>query len=472
MQKRKLEEKIYEDIRLALLGGTYQTNEYLPSIGEFTTMYAVGRNTIRSALRLLEEDGFIDQEKGRNAKVRFDLNDERYFHQFLTHVMGKAPFLQDVYHCMSLIIPEFAFHCLSTADASEHEKLKQMIRGIRATKLDESRMWTRKLGDFYRYVFSIGHNVLLSDLFSTMLRYIYIALPSSVLKQGMTKEIETYLPKQITGILSHLIVGEFEEMKAAIKQFLVEFSKGADALFLPYLQHAQKVTPVPFHWECRDIHECLYGHVITHIVKDIDQGIYQDRDELPSLQQLAKQYHVSLRTIKQAVKVLNDYHIVQTINGVGSIVTLTHDTKQTIVFDESVKGYIQDFTYANEVLLLCVKGIEHEFYETLEDEERYQIMEELQTQDHRLTPLLTHMLSRSPCLQELMRELSLHLQWNLCIQHLISKEVLSLDFNALKQKMIQALKEKEYSKCKEITHELLECALDMGRSALDKVQGV
>ncbi|MFV9510600.1 trehalose operon repressor [Tepidibacillus sp. LV47] len=67
MHRRYLE--IYEEIKNAILAGTYRPGEKLPSEHEFCQKYRVSRGTIRRALELLAEEGFVHSLHGKGVFV-------------------------------------------------------------------------------------------------------------------------------------------------------------------------------------------------------------------------------------------------------------------------------------------------------------------------------------------------------------------------------------------------------------------
>ncbi|RGC23697.1 GntR family transcriptional regulator [Absiella sp. AM54-8XD] len=74
MAELTITEQVYLKMKADIVCGKYEIVKDLPAILELCELFHVGRNTMRHALRLLEEDGLIKQEKGRNARVIFDLN--------------------------------------------------------------------------------------------------------------------------------------------------------------------------------------------------------------------------------------------------------------------------------------------------------------------------------------------------------------------------------------------------------------
>lgn len=61
--------QVYEDIKQKIQNGQYKEGEKLPSERNLYSEYDVSRITIREALKLLEEEGYIKREHGRGSYV-------------------------------------------------------------------------------------------------------------------------------------------------------------------------------------------------------------------------------------------------------------------------------------------------------------------------------------------------------------------------------------------------------------------
>lgn len=64
----------------------------------------------------------------------------------------------------------------------------------------------------------------------------------------------------------------------------------------------------------------LYLQVIDQIKKDIENGIYKERERLPSEYELSKQLGVSRATLREALRTLEEDNIVTRRHGVGTFV--------------------------------------------------------------------------------------------------------------------------------------------------------
>jgi len=57
------------NLRLAITQGQYEVGSRLPTEHELCDEYSVSRHTVRSALKLLEEEGLIERRPGRGTKI-------------------------------------------------------------------------------------------------------------------------------------------------------------------------------------------------------------------------------------------------------------------------------------------------------------------------------------------------------------------------------------------------------------------
>ncbi len=64
----------------------------------------------------------------------------------------------------------------------------------------------------------------------------------------------------------------------------------------------------------------LYLQVIDHLKKDIDAGVYKEKEKLPSEFDLSKQLGVSRATLREALRILEEENVIVRRHGVGTFV--------------------------------------------------------------------------------------------------------------------------------------------------------
>ncbi|MGM7701232.1 GntR family transcriptional regulator [Pseudalkalibacillus sp. Hm43] len=67
-------------------------------------------------------------------------------------------------------------------------------------------------------------------------------------------------------------------------------------------------------------HRLLYLQVIDRLKKDIEAGVYEEGERLPSEFELSKQLGISRATLREALRILEDENVVVRRHGVGTFV--------------------------------------------------------------------------------------------------------------------------------------------------------
>ena len=61
---------LFEELKRRILQGEYQNGQRLPGENEMAGEFAMSRQTVRQALSLLEQEGFIQRRQGSGTYVR------------------------------------------------------------------------------------------------------------------------------------------------------------------------------------------------------------------------------------------------------------------------------------------------------------------------------------------------------------------------------------------------------------------
>ncbi|MDQ2690513.1 MAG: GntR family transcriptional regulator, partial [Chloroflexota bacterium] len=69
-ERKTLTEIALQELRQAIVGGTFRPGSQLPTEAELCGMLGVSRTVVREALRVLEDDGFVVRRHGVGTFVR------------------------------------------------------------------------------------------------------------------------------------------------------------------------------------------------------------------------------------------------------------------------------------------------------------------------------------------------------------------------------------------------------------------
>lgn len=96
-----------------------------------------------------------------------------------------------------------------------------------------------------------------------------------------------------------------------------------------------------------------YTQIVRDLIDKVGLGFYKKNEFLPSEAQLAKQYKVSISTIKKSLSVLNELGYGETINGKGTKIYIQND--QYTIKSLNNKKYRKDtIIYLNALQLMVL----------------------------------------------------------------------------------------------------------------------
>lgn len=457
MYKQKLTQRIYESLRADILAGKYEYGEHLPSIAKLCELHEAGRNTIRTVLAQLEQEGFLTQEKGKNARICFNLANQDNHELFLRQLCGKAPYMRDVFDTIELILPDISLHCIHRATPQQMQELKKLIQDLKHKDLSSDRLFLDALIEIYVYVLSMLGNQSMIDLFMALTQFVFIGVPTQVQNHAKLEKIETYAQKMISTVFEFVMLGKPVMMKKSLQVLLSAFGKSTNHLIKKYESKFPDAELIPFTWRQRRTRDYLYDSIASDVIRKIIAGAYQHMDSFLSIEQLAEEYKVSTRTSRKVLEVLNDYQIITTVNGIGSFVNLEKGNQvYTESYMQQLKGIIKEYCQAMELLKLCVLGIEKAFFKQMDDEQLNEKILDLELDSSiNITSIVKSMFLQNSCLKTIYQELNHDLQWAFSIFNFYPLQDPER-FIQSKGLMVQSLKEHHYKKSMQYINELLE----------------
>lgn len=152
---KKLYEQVLERIKGMIAQGTYQKGEMLPSEKELMEMMGVSRITVREALRLLSEAGFIETRKGKGSFILIDHT------QLIPELTAMKDYRQGFLNSTDariLLEPAIAQKAALVAAREEVDILMECVY----TTLPEDA--------FHRTLISTLHNPILLDWFDQLMK--------------------------------------------------------------------------------------------------------------------------------------------------------------------------------------------------------------------------------------------------------------------------------------------------------------
>lgn len=403
---------VYRMLLTSIYNGTYLFNEQLPSLQELCEKYDVGRNTIRNALSLLQEGGYVSLQKGTHARVTFDVNDLNTNIRYRQELLDNRDMTKDVYETLVMILPDITTACFAMRK-NNCEELLEMLDHFTPEYLHNEFEMMELFYKIYRYVYDFMENPILNDLYFTLLSYAYQPVspqlhPFSDLKKSM---------KAIRRMVRLAVKFGLSDRYTLAKNTVVLLCKAHAKTSLAYIDElcaGEKSEHSPhFIWVCCRNHEYLYAKVIQDMLWDIAAHRFNENEKLPSIEALADEYEVSQRTIRKALQTLREYQIVETINGSGSRIVLHRNNAYVRQLPE-VRESLTSCMHALQLFSIITKAIMPMTLKSITKEERMNIADAMeQLPLYSIKPLLEYVYAHTnSCLYTIYTELFNTIRWN------------------------------------------------------------
>lgn len=350
---------IYRDIVTNVYAGKWKKGERLPSLPELCRVYDAGRNTVRRALYLLKENGFIEMEPRKPGVVSFDLDNPKYKQRYLKEIARRKKAVSQVFQFMSFIMPELFTMILAGAEPEKRKWIAKLVQECAEFFSAESEQeCADKLVAIYKKALALQNNSLLDQMFLCVFYFIQIPLSSSE-RQGIAfKMMVPFIKVILKKFQKQIEMQDYESLKKQIGVFCSTIGSSSVHRLEKVCKNISIDKDEEFVWMLQTPSEMDYMLLASTIIKDIRQGVYSEGDILPSYAQMAAQAGVSEKTSRSAIKILNQVKLVSTINGIGSRVNST-STKSMHVFlhDPLIKQNLKTFIEGMELLTLLIKPI-------------------------------------------------------------------------------------------------------------------
>ena len=458
MFENKLYLEVYEQLMTDILNCKYLCGEKLPSLSRLCEEYNVGRNTIRSAMILLENRGFIQNQRGARAIVVFNINEMESQFMYKKSIYERKQAYEDIFQFLSWCMPELI---IELKKRTNNEKLTQLVEKINTVYMNKNKIYSQKefVDKFYGIILeliALFKNTLLDTLFRDIFHFIYLPLPQD--KQNpkfdqITQVISDALPKMAIFLLTK---NDFV-LRQSISFLLSTLSHATLNYVFKIGKDIGQVEFTEFNWKSTRHLDLRYMDTVIEIILDINKKKYLTF--LPSLQQLSENYQTSLRTIRKACDLLNQYHIIQKSNGLKSriIIDEIHDPK-ILLSNKEIISNILLYKEALQIVFILAKGLNKPVLSACDEEALTSFIQRQELSSNKT--VLTHyiefiFLNSNSALINIYRELNKSLVWNIYNDTLFDPKLISYDFIKRNHQFVEALSKRKYNEINRYIDEIL-----------------
>ena len=347
-----LYETIYHEIVTDIYISLISPQSNLPSLNELSQKYHVGRNTIRHAIQLLLENGYIEKTKNRQYRVIYDLNEPYYKEQYINEIAQRKDAMHDVFYNMQLLLPSAAAYTIrvcSDEDLTEICKLLDLI--IDSDFSNDLELYVT-LNHVYMCAFEKAGNPMITNLFESMFRFIRIPMEQKTKGHILKFILLPLMRKYLRQFKATVLKRDSKDLHRQVESFCKILDKSMVHGLKKIVSTTEAKSRYEFNWTHYEYsYEVMIGTILSKAGLD-----YQYGESLPSYQELADQSHVSLKTSRTAIAKLAELGMVDTANGKKAVLTDNFETTKAILLEDPyLRGNIMSFFAALHFLLITAK---------------------------------------------------------------------------------------------------------------------
>lgn len=174
--RQRVYESIVDQIRQLIVDGMWKPGQRLPSERELSEVLAVGRTSVREALRILEAEGFIEIRAGDGSYVREGVIVHSHWQNLLNLIRGDD-YTIDLMEARELIESQIAFVAAESATPDDIAALQAIVDKQAASLASGDNQVEENIEFHLRLTQTTGNRVLME------LQQIFFELSHGVIAQ-------------------------------------------------------------------------------------------------------------------------------------------------------------------------------------------------------------------------------------------------------------------------------------------------
>lgn len=297
---------IYEYYKCHILFGHLRKGDFLPTIEQIGGTFHVAPQTVRNALKKLQQDHLIDVSPGRHTLVVYETTPEETLQVTQQYYLARKEAIDNIFQVTELLLtPVFR---VGTQRLTEQE-LREILRVCvqkGASIVSISMFCCNRMLDAVQ-------NQLIKSLFADMVSFFQFPYVTSF-DEGTSEEYQEY---------HRALIASCEALdRDGVFQAFMGLQSVTQKVLQGFIDDTFRTVAMPnqvsFHWQTyrdRPQHcHTLAARIIYRLIK----GEYTEGERLPSYENMALEFAVSVNTARRTVGLLRDMGLIHSINGVGN----------------------------------------------------------------------------------------------------------------------------------------------------------
>ena len=348
---------VYNHLKEQIVSGRLGPGSRLPSSRRLCEEFHVGIRTITDVLNALKEEKFIEIQPRRAPVVSFTKEGRDGSSPALVILSQRDQLLQ-VYETMIMVMPpllafssrEFSLESLPCYEQYQRNLQKKMSSGN----------W-RLISSIYHAALENSGNPLFCDLYSKFEFYGQLGFFVDELPNFTGISLRNYFSGDFGYLANVLGTSDATQKYRQLKDIYQKvYSSVSDSL--AQLQNLFSGSFIPadintgFSWNPDRGRDYYYMRIVQDLENKIGTGVYPYDSFLPHEAKLAKQYGVSVSTVRKALSVLEQRGLSQTLNAKGTKILVPDDSGvPRRLQNKEIRRAIMRYLYSLQFMALIIR---------------------------------------------------------------------------------------------------------------------
>ncbi len=341
---------IYSFLTTQIRFGAYRFGDRLPTMEETSQQMLVSFDTVRSAYRRLQADGFITLSKSIGTTVRVHYSKAEIERNIQAFYGERKDALLDLSQSMRLLFGKTQWLALKTMPPESLNKIESYAR-----EKDIFPSYARQL----QLIYDSLHNELMMRL--VWQSFMFFEAPFLSIAGNIKYFVKAGNP--LLNMTGYCRKKDWAGLQTAVDNFLMVFPSALSQFYAERLVPSPAQPQIAFAWSSYKKPSQLCYSLSQEILGSISRGEFPAGSYLPSLEKLAKEKQVSVSTIRRTLTILNQIGAIRSINGVGAQVLLLDQSSENCDFTQPiVRKRLLDYIQSLQILTLtCRRAAESTF---------------------------------------------------------------------------------------------------------------
>lgn len=300
--------------------GKLREGDTLDSMESLQVRFAASPNTIRTVIRRLSQEGYLDTGSGKPTTVVSIIGDRQ---KAYSRICARKREIAESFDFLRMLLPSLAVFSARHFREEIFAELFEVLDALNRDYADGSAFRQSRCRLIQGLLSGLPNPLVLesvgraeTNIMSTRMVFDAIGIEKDI----MHSDRQTFARQMRLAVMAAR-EKDYERMNRLIfeiytenKQHLLSAIGSAETL--------EETLPEPQTGY-------LYDVIVSEIICRLYEGVYGPGDMLPSIGEMCERYQVSIPTVKKAYHLLSDLGLTRTMNGKGTMVILFTETEET-----------------------------------------------------------------------------------------------------------------------------------------------